>query len=75
MTIDQHSPANNYLAGAADTLQCGKELNFLWDKLPEKYYFWHSPDHPVSCEIFFPAVEVRPGMRTHMSSVMRKIIR
>ena len=64
MTIDQHSPVNNYLAGAADTLPCGKELNFLWDKLPEKYYFWHSPDHPVSFEIFFPAAEVRPGMRT-----------
>ena len=72
LTVDSTSPANNYLVNADNTLLCGTLLYLRWDKTPEKYYFWNSPEQPVSCEMFFPAVELAANEKWQLTTELEK---
>ena len=73
LTIDVHSPTNNYLTGGSSTLQSSCGMQLVMSQTPEKYYFWHDQDHPVSCEMFFPAVDLEPGKNWQIVSQLQKM--
>ena len=72
LTVDSRSPANNYLSGGGKVLECGNFLTLRWNTTPEKYYFWNSPAQPVSCEMFFPAVEIAAGKAWRLTTGFEK---
>lgn len=73
--VSKTSLDNTYLDNPdkSSTLQAGERFRFTMSVPPEKFYFWKGENQPVSCEMFFPEITLRPQATWQMETILRSL--